>query len=338
MKDSIESRLGMFFALAIIAALVILESLGTFAFFERGYHLRALFKNVQELKVGDSVKMGGVQVGRVEDIQLLTNAFAEVTVNLDRKTEVKTDSKAAIKFTGLMGQNYVDIGFGSPGGVRAEDGAMLESSEQPDLSELMGKIDSVATGVQNLTKSFSGEQIDKLLGPLTSFLQNNQTNLSATISNIRKVSDRVEQGQGTVGRLVNQDELYVSALGTVSNLQSTAADIRKAAAEAGVLLDTAKNAVSNANNVIAGVKAGQGTLGKLVTDEALYRATTSSMTNLNQILQKVNQGDGTVGKLINDDSTLNNVKLSLQKLDKATESLEDTGPLSILGTMVNSLF
>jgi phospholipid/cholesterol/gamma-HCH transport system substrate-binding protein len=52
----------------------------------------------------------------------------------------------------------------------------------------------------------------------------------------------------------------------------------------------------------------------------------------------MNRGDGTIGKLINDDSTLNNVKLSLQKLDKATESLEDTGPLSILGTMVNSLF
>ena len=46
MKDSIETRLGMFFALAIIAALVILESLGTFAFFKRGYHLHALFKNV----------------------------------------------------------------------------------------------------------------------------------------------------------------------------------------------------------------------------------------------------------------------------------------------------
>jgi phospholipid/cholesterol/gamma-HCH transport system substrate-binding protein len=330
MKDSIESRLGMFFALAIIAALVILESLGTFAFFERGYHLHALFKNVQELKVGDSVKMGGVQVGRVEYIQL-TNAEAEVTVNLDRKAEVKTDSKATVKFTGLMGQNYVDIDFGTPAGVRAEDGTMLQSVEQPDLSELMGKIDSVATGVQNLTKSFSGEQIDKLLGPLTEFVKNNQTNLSATIGNIRTVSDKIAQGEGTVGRLINTDELYVTALGTVSNLQSTAADIQKAADQARALL-------ANANTVVDQVNAGQGTIGKLVKDDALYRSTTSSMTNLDQILQKINHGDGTVGKLINDDSTLNNVKLSLQKLDKATESLEDTGPLSILGTMVNSLF
>jgi phospholipid/cholesterol/gamma-HCH transport system substrate-binding protein len=52
----------------------------------------------------------------------------------------------------------------------------------------------------------------------------------------------------------------------------------------------------------------------------------------------VNNGNGTVGQLINTNSMLKDVKLSLQKLEKATDSLEDTGPLSILGTMVNSLF
>ena len=107
----------------------------------------------------------------------------------------------------------------------------------------------------------------------------------------------------------------------MSNLQGTAADIRSAADQARVLL-------ANANTVVDQVKGGQGTLGKLVTDETLYHAATGSMTNMYQILQKMNNGEGTVGKLINDDSTLSNVKLSLQKLDKATESLEDTGPLS----------
>ncbi|MDQ6630772.1 MAG: MCE family protein, partial [Verrucomicrobiota bacterium] len=62
------------------------------------------------------------------------------------------------------------------------------------------------------------------------------------------------------------------------------------------------------------------------------------MTNLKEILQKINQGQGSVGKLVNDDSFLKNAKLSLQKLDKATEGLEDAGPLSILGSAVNSLF
>jgi phospholipid/cholesterol/gamma-HCH transport system substrate-binding protein len=332
MKDSIETRLGMFFALAIIAALVILESLGTFAFFERGYHLHALFKNVQDLKVGDAVKMGGVPVGRVETIAL-TNTVARVTMNLDQKMkdQVKLDSTAAIRFTGMMGNNYVDLSFGTPAGVKAMDDATLPSVEQPDLSELMGRLDNVAAGVENLTKSFSGEQIDKLLGPLTELVKNNQSNVTASLGNVRVISDRIAQGQGTVGRLINSDELYVTALTTVSNLQGTAADIKKASDEARTLL-------TNANDVIAQVKSGQGSLGRIIYDDALHHQAAGAMTNLNQILEKINNGDGTVSQLINTNSMMKDVKLSLQKLDKATESLEDTGPLSILGTMVNSLF
>ncbi|HXR07938.1 MAG TPA: hypothetical protein VN765_11450, partial [Candidatus Acidoferrum sp.] len=96
--------------------------------------------------------------------------------------------------------------------------------------------------------------------------------------------------------------------------------------------------LTNANDVIVQVKSGQGSLGKFIYDDALHHEAAGAMTNLNQILEKVNHGDGTVSQLINTNSMMKDVKLSLQKLDKATESLEDTGPLSILGTMVNSLF
>jgi len=62
------------------------------------------------------------------------------------------------------------------------------------------------------------------------------------------------------------------------------------------------------------------------------------MTNLSQILFKVNHGQGSVGKLVNDEDFLKNAKLSLQKLDKAADGLEDQGPLSVLGIMANNLF
>jgi phospholipid/cholesterol/gamma-HCH transport system substrate-binding protein len=90
--------------------------------------------------------------------------------------------------------------------------------------------------------------------------------------------------------------------------------------------------------MINSVTNGQGTLGKLMTDETLYNATTASMTNFNLILQKINQGQGTVGKLVNDQEFYKNAKLSLQKLDKAADGLEDTGPLSVIGIMANNLF
>ena len=87
--------------------------------------------------------------------------------------------------------------------------------------------------------------------------------------------------------------------------------------------------------VVSGITNGQGTIGKLVTDETLYNATTASMTNLNQILLRINQGQGTIGKLVNDQEFYKNAKLTLQKVDKAADSLEDQGPLSVIGIMAN---
>ena len=126
MKDSVESKLGMFFVLAIIFILLILEFLGGFAFFQRGFHVRAMFKTVHELKMGDPVKMAGVTIGGVAKI-VLTNSMAEVTMNLNREADVRTDTKASINFAGLMAQDYVSLDFGT----RTRRMRLKESSFNP---------------------------------------------------------------------------------------------------------------------------------------------------------------------------------------------------------------
>jgi phospholipid/cholesterol/gamma-HCH transport system substrate-binding protein len=316
MKNSLETKLGIFVAVTVIAAVLIIEKLGSGDIFSHGHHVSALFDGVQDLKVGDRVKMAGVEIGRVESIGLTTNKV-QVTMRLSEKAIVKTDSKAIIKFTGLMGQNYVAVDFGTPSAPVAAEGAILSSDEQPDLSAIMAKLDAAASGVQNLTKTFTPDTINNLMGPIVDFIRQNSAPLAATISNIKNITSEVAAGQGTIGKLIYEDVLYTSALGTVSNFQETASSVQ---------------------SVVADVKAGQGSIGKLLTDEALYRETTASMTNLNQILQKVNGGNGTLGKLVNDQEFYKNAKLSLQKLDKAADGLEDTGPLSVIGTMVGHLF
>jgi phospholipid/cholesterol/gamma-HCH transport system substrate-binding protein len=316
MKNSLETRLGIFVALAVIAAIVIIEMIGGADVFQRGYRVNAQFDTVQELKVGDSVKMAGVEIGRVENITL-TDGKVEVTMKLHPDAVVKTDSQAVIKFAGLMGQNFVSISFGSADAPKAVDGAVLETVEQPDLSAIMAKLDKAAAGIQRLGESFSGDKIDNLLGPLTDFIKQNSGHISGAISNIQNVTDQIASGQGTVGKLIYQEQLYSSALNTVTNLQ---------------------DAVTQAKQLVSGISSGQGTLGKLATDDALYNSTEASMTNLNQILFKINHGDGTIGKLVNNQEFYSNAKLSLQKLDKAADSLEDTGPLSVVGIVVGRLF
>src|SRR5882724_4031422 len=223
-----------------------------------------------------------------------------------------------------MGQNFVSIDFGSPGGMVASSGAIIGSTEHPDLSAIMKRLDNVAAGVENITKTFSGDTLDNFLGPFTDFLKANRESLTATFSNMQSISGKIAGGERTVGKLIYDDTFYNSALATVSNLQSATDDI--------------KGTITDARKVLDDVNSGQGTLGKLVKDEKLYNETTESMTNLKEILLKINHGDGTVGKLINDQEFYKNAKMSLQKLDKATDGLEDQGPLSVLGIMANNLF
>jgi phospholipid/cholesterol/gamma-HCH transport system substrate-binding protein len=76
----------------------------------------------------------------------------------------------------------------------------------------------------------------------------------------------------------------------------------------------------------------------LTRDDTLYRETTAAMTSLKQILEKVNQGNGLAGKIVNDQTFYKNIKATLQKVEKATDGLEDQGPITVIGTVAGTLF
>ena len=155
---------------------------------------------------------------------------------------------------------------------------------------MMQKIDNVATGVENLTNSFTGVKIDDLLGPLTDFFKANRGPLTATIANLQAVSAQIAEGKGTVGKMIDDDALYNSLYNTATNLQDVSSDIEATIADARGLLDRAKT--------------GDGTVGKLLNDDKLYREATDAMSNLRQVLEKINQGKGSVGTLLNDEKIL----------------------------------
>ena len=76
----------------------------------------------------------------------------------------------------------------------------------------MAKLDSAAGGIQNITKTFSGDKLDNILGPLTDFVKQNSAPITATIANVKNISSQIAAGQGTIGKLVYDDALYTSAL------------------------------------------------------------------------------------------------------------------------------
>ncbi|MBM3881328.1 MAG: MCE family protein [Verrucomicrobia bacterium] len=324
MRNTLETRLGIFFAVALIAAAVILEMIGGLEFLRGGLTLQARFANVQELKVGDPVKMAGKPIGRVQEIRFDRDRVLVVMRITDRTATVRTDSTATIKFTGLMGQNYVAIALSGGQGAVLTEGQTLETIEAQDISALVSKLDGVAGDIRKITGNLTDVDLNDLIAPFGDFLKESRPHIMSILTNAEAVSAQVASGQGTAGKLIYDEALYASALSAVTNLNATADDLRAT--------------INEARTVVTEVNEGRGSLGKLAKDEKLYAETAEAMTNLREILQKINQGQGSAGKLVNDESLYKNAKMTLQKLDKATEGLEDQGPLSVLGIAVNSLF
>lgn len=324
MKNSLETRLGLFFALALIGLFLLLEIAGGLNFFQKGIQVGARFYDAKDLKEGDPVKIAGVPIGAVESIGFADNRV-KIVMRLDagKAKAVKTDSVASIQFTGLMGQNFVAIEFGKVG-VPIQPGAELSTREQPDFVSLLSQIDGAASGIEKVANTFSSDKFTDVLGPLADFMKTNQDSISKIIQNVQTSTAQIARGEGTVGQLIHDDKLYKNAAELISKLNATSKKL--------------DSAITEAQNVVQNVRAGRGTLGKLAADEALYEETKDAMTSLKEILEKINRGQGSVGILVNDPSLVDNAKAALQKVEVATESLEDQGPLSVLGLIIGRLF
>ena len=306
-------------AFAILFVMVFLLTSTKGGIFRRDVLLRTYMDDASGLGDGTAVRLNGITVGYLDGLELTGSRDPKRAVGFNMLVQpeylpqIPVDSVVGIGAANLLGDKFLNITQGqSPEHVKA--GAELKPLESQDIPELLKQMATLLTTFQT-----SVNRVDNLLagveagkGNLGKLLKDEElyNTINAITEEGKKLLTDVRTGNGTLSKLIYDDKLY----------QEVRAPLQRVDA------------------ILADVQSGQGTVGKLLKDEALYRETTASMTNLKEILQKVNQGTGTVGKLINDQEFYKNAKMSLQKLDKATEGLEDQGPLSVMGILVNYLF
>ncbi len=198
-----SARLGAF----ILLGLTILVS-GIFIIggkqymFSPTYRLKAQFSSVVGLDTGAEVRVGGVHTGTVRSVELPTKPTDKITVwmDLDRSTHniIKQDSMASIETEGLLGSQYVAISFGSATAANVPDGGTIGTVPPLVMADLMMK----ASGI-----------LDSSQEALT-----NVTHATASLSSI---TAKIDEGQGTVGALVNDKKLYNQLDQTTAGLRDT---------------------------------------------------------------------------------------------------------------------
>jgi phospholipid/cholesterol/gamma-HCH transport system substrate-binding protein len=324
------ARVGLFFLLGVALVWVTFETLSDGKLFEeRSHTLIAGFDDLKQLKTGDEVRLAGVKVGSVEKTRL-AGRRAEAVLQIDPKTPIASDATATIVMAGLIGGNYISIDMGSPGASPLADGAEIKTAAAPDLNSIMSEIGGLGKQLQDSLGSFSnalngnGKDGGGIIQKLDKLVTDNTARVNETLINLQDITGKINRGEGTLGKLVNDPTLHDQLLATVAEIKTAATQ--------------AKEFATNAEGIMDQVKSGQGTLGTLIYDQKSADDIRTSIANIRSVSDKLAKGQGTLGKLINDDSLYNSAEVTIKKVDRTLDGLNDSGPITAVGIVVDALF
>ncbi len=321
-------RVGLFFFLGLALAWITFESLNGGQFLKpKGYTLVAAFPHLKGLKIGDEVQMGGVKIGTVTDTRVGTGR-AEAVLRITPGTRIPSDSVAVIESSSLLGSQHLAVSFGQSAEFLG-NGTEISTRATPDLNEVIARFSSLGSKLEgvadNLSSALGGSGgSGSALGKIGDLVDANGPKLTEVIANLQVITAKLRDGEGTLGKLVNDSSLH-------NELLSTVAEIKAAAGDAKLFLNDTRGLASD-------VKSGQGALGTLLYDAETAANLKSTLSNLRDVSSKLASGEGTLGKLINDESMYREVQSVVKKADRALDSLGDQGPITAVGVAAQALF
>lgn len=271
--------------------------------FKKKMTVTSFFDDVNGLQAGNNIWFSGVKVGTVKAIQFHSRNAVEVTMRIDVKTQeyIRQDAKVKISTDGLIGNKILVIYGGSGKVGQIQEGDTLE-----------------------VEKSVSQEDMLKIL-------QESNKNLNSITTDFKSISKKLDSGEGTMGKLLNDNSLYDNANKTIVSLQQTSAK--------------GQQLLNNLNTYTAKLNQ-EGTLAnELVSDTVVFNSIKEFAQHLKQIadttavlvtqLKTISKDTTTsIGVLLHDKeegarlkNTLKNLESSSKKLDEDLEAAQHSWPL-----------
>ena len=230
--------------------------------------------------------MGGIAdiVGELrEAVKAITEAkgtFGKMVMQDDLYNDIKEIS-ASLKAISAR----IEKGEGTVGRLINEDDVYVQ------LREVAEKLNSGNGALAKLMRDESGVIVD---------------DLRSAAASIKSIAAKIDEGDGTVGKLVNDGKLY----------------------------DNANLALGKASDIMQSASEGKGTIGKLLTDDELYDNANAFAKNASEATARIVDGKGTIGKLVNDPELYENVKKLLARAIDTIENARDSAPVSAVTSFI----
>ncbi|PSL28873.1 MlaD family protein [Chitinophaga ginsengisoli] len=167
--------------------------------FQRTFVLYGTFKNVGGLQAGNNVRFVGIDVGTVESIDILSDTTARVALRIKEKVKpfIKRGAIAGISTDGLMGDKLITISSGTENGTPVKDKDTIRTVDPMNYDRVLDRLSGVAENAEVITEQLAG------------------------------IATQINQGKGSIGRLLYSDSLATSLEGTVTEARTTVKSIRK---------------------------------------------------------------------------------------------------------------
>ncbi|HKB26037.1 MAG TPA: MlaD family protein [Methylomirabilota bacterium] len=328
----LKFRVGIFVLLALAAFLGTIYALGARArLFEARYVIHADFTEVAGLTEGATVRLAGVQIGRVTGVHLPGEPGGKVRVDLDitrrYADRIRQDSVARIETQGLLGDKVVEVTVGTTAAPALRAGEVLAARDPTDfgriLSEGAGAAKDVGALVAELRKSAETLNRSKLI-----------ENASSTVDRINRVVDQVEHGRGWAHALLYEEPVALRKLNeAIATTQALLDRVERGQGVAGVLASpestaAAKRFVLAMDRLARMVEKPEGEEGLLpgLLFDPKYKGTLEDLRvtahNLREISDRVAGGRGALGALVTGSADDRGLPGAVEDLKAAVHNLK----------------
>lgn len=267
--------------------------------FQKSIAIKTYFKNVNGLQKGNNIWFSGVKVGTIENVALIGNGKVEVDMNINQSSVpyIHKNAKAKLSSDGLIGNKIIEIYGGSAQAPQISSGDILNNEELLSTDAMMAT------------------------------LSKNNDNLLAITDNLKIISNKMAEGKGSVGKLLNDETFADELTKTVVTLKSAAVNLQQLSANVSHYTARLNDSGTLANDLVSDTlifSKLRSTVGKF---QEMADKSNEVISSLQGAANTVNEGlknpNTPAGMFLGDEKTTSSLKATLQNLQSASVKLND---------------
>lgn len=337
-----EIKVGLFVLVGLVVFGVVIFLIGDERqAFERKDTYKAVFDDVQGLKRGSTVRMGGVDVGAVTGVRYSDDPddlklYVEFTVVREEARRIRKDSFVFIDNKGLLGDKMVTLKAGTPGTERIPAGGTVPTKPAKDIADMIGQVANISAKAETVMGN-----LEKTTGAMSEerFTQDVQ----GSVRSLNNILKNLDEGNGYASKLLKDPEEAERLSRTLTNLERATVELNQTLRGVSAIVnrvqtgpgfahdvvygDTPTKTVASFGNAadelaltLKGVREGNGPAKSLIygddKSQELMGNINAMSRDLRHIVAGVRAGKGTVGALLVDPSVYEDLKMVLGNVER----------------------